>query len=244
MRLNKLQRFAAIKTFPNVFERPKDKKGNWHKQYFNNACPITLELACGKGEYSVALAQKNPRKNYIGVDIKGNRIYVGAKKGLEIPLKNLAFLRCQIEDIDQYFAPGEVSELWLTFPDPFLRGSKYKKRLTHPRFLRLYQNILQPQASLHLKTDSADLMHFTQTVCHLYQLPVEEQLHYCHHQALPEHPDPTIFIPTHYERQNISRSQKNFYIRFRLSRQLQNTALDAILKERLNALRYKNLKGV
>lgn len=235
MRLNKLQRFAAIKTFPNVFERTKDKKGNWHRQYFNNSCPITLELACGKGEYSVALAQKNPRKNYIGVDIKGNRIYVGAKQGLEIPLNNLAFLRCQIEDIDQYFAPGEVSELWLTFPDPFLRGSKLKKRLTHPRFLRLYQNILQPQGPLHLKTDSADLMSFTQSVCQLYQLPVEEQLHYCHRQPLPEHPDPAIFIPTHYERQNISQSRKNFYIRFCLSRQLQNTALDAVLKERLSS---------
>src|SRR5690606_20510990 len=119
---------------------------------------------CGRGEYTLGLAQMHPDKNYIGVDIKGNRMYLGAKKALDQQISNAGFLRTQIETIQAYFAPGEVAEIWITFPDPQLRTSKAKKRLTHPRFLRLYQQILSPGGRIHLKTDSPELYLFTRKV--------------------------------------------------------------------------------
>ena len=139
----KLQRFEAIKLFPNVLQYPEGMDGKW-QEFFKNDHPITLELACGKGEYTVGLATMYRDRNFIGVDLKGNRIYIGAKKSLEEGLGNAAFLRTQIEQINAYFGPAEVAEIWLTFPDPQLRISKAKKRLTHPKFLRLYQRLLVP----------------------------------------------------------------------------------------------------
>ena len=124
-------------------EFPTDMAGNW-KTFFGNKNPITLELACGKGEYTLGLARLHPARNFIGVDIKGNRIWVGAKKALTENLSNAGFLRTQIEQLPQYFSPGEVNEIWITFPDPQLRFSKAKKRLTHPVFLRKYQEVLAP----------------------------------------------------------------------------------------------------
>ncbi|HRN56072.1 MAG TPA: tRNA (guanosine(46)-N7)-methyltransferase TrmB [Agriterribacter sp.] len=129
----KLIRFEAIKTFPNVLQYPQGMQGKWNV-FFGNSNGITLELACGKGEYTVALAQQYPNRNFIGIDLKGNRIWVGAKRCIEEGTGNAAFLRTQIEKITDYFAPGEVHEIWITFPDPQLRLSKAKKRLTHPRF--------------------------------------------------------------------------------------------------------------
>ncbi|HEX8462341.1 MAG TPA: tRNA (guanosine(46)-N7)-methyltransferase TrmB, partial [Segetibacter sp.] len=140
MGLNKLERFAEIKTFSNVLEYPQDMKGKW-KEFFGNDNPITLELACGKGEYAVGLGRLHRDKNFLGLDIKGNRMWVGARTALKEGLTNVGFIRTQIEKITDYFAEGEVAEIWITFPDPQLRGSKAKKRLTHPRFLRLYQII-------------------------------------------------------------------------------------------------------
>ena len=122
----KLVRFAAIETYPNVLQYPKDMPGNW-KEHFGNNNPITLELACGKGEYSLGLSAENPDRNYIGVDIKGNRIYIGAKKALAEKRENVAFLRVQIGHLEEYFAPGEVDEIWILFPDPFLRKGKAKE---------------------------------------------------------------------------------------------------------------------
>src|SRR5215204_5820337 len=136
----KLVRFAEIETFPNVLQYPDGIMGEW-KQFFKNNNPVTLELACGKGEYAVGLAQLYPQRNFIGVDLKGNRIWVGAKKALKEHLDNVAFLRIQIDRITEFFADGEVEEIWITFPDPQLRVSRDKKRLTHPKFLRLYQTI-------------------------------------------------------------------------------------------------------
>ena len=159
----KLVRFEAIKNFANVLQYPEGMKGRWH-HYFGNSHRLTLELACGKGEYSVALGRAHQDGNYIGVDIKGNRIYIGAKKALAEGLKNVAFLRAQIGQRRDYFAPGEVAEIWIIFPDPFLREGKAKNRLTHPRFLRLYQQVLPPGARIHLKTDSQELYTFTQEV--------------------------------------------------------------------------------
>ena len=132
----KLQRFAELETFSNVLQFPQGMPGQW-EQHFGNSHPITLELACGKGEYALGLARLYPGRNFIGVDLKGNRIWVGARQAIREGLTNVAFLRTQIDLIHQYFAPAEVSEIWITFPDPQLRLSKAKKRLTHPKFLRL-----------------------------------------------------------------------------------------------------------
>ncbi|HEV2830617.1 MAG TPA: tRNA (guanosine(46)-N7)-methyltransferase TrmB, partial [Hanamia sp.] len=151
MAQKKLKRFAEIKKFANVLEYPENMNGKWHA-FFKNNNPIILELACGKGEYATGLAQLYPGKNFIGVEIKGNRLWVGAKFSLDNRLNNVAFLRTQIEKINQYFDGSEIDEIWITFPDPQLRISKAKKRLTHPRFLRLYQKILREGGKIHLKT--------------------------------------------------------------------------------------------
>jgi len=156
----KLIRFEEIRQFSNVLEYPPDMKGNWHR-FFGNQHPITLELACGKGEYAVGLARLHPEENFIGIDIKGNRIWRGAKTALEEKMKNVAFIRSAIDQITAYFAANEIAGIWLTFPDPQLRESRSKKRLTHPRFLRLYQQFLAPGARVHLKTDSPVLYTFT-----------------------------------------------------------------------------------
>ena len=146
----KLQRFAEVLTFPNVLQYPENMAGTW-TSFFHNENPITLELACGKGEYAVGLGRLFADRNFLGVDVKGNRIWVGAKTALKENLTNVGFLRTQIDRIGTYFAPGEVSEIWLTFPDPQLRTSKARKRLTHPKFLQLYQQILRPGGYIHLK---------------------------------------------------------------------------------------------
>src|SRR5436190_23323744 len=135
MAQKKLIRFKAINSFANVLQCPENMQGQW-KYFFKNQNPITLELACGKGEYTVGLAKIYPDKNYIGVDIKGNRLWVGAKKCIDEKILNAAFLRIEIEKINSYFNTDEVDEIWITFPDPQLRKSKAKKRLTHPKFLR------------------------------------------------------------------------------------------------------------
>ena len=156
----KLIRFKAIGAFSNVLEEPKDVKGRWN-EVFGNDNPITLELACGKGEYSVGLGREHKDRNFIGVDIKGNRIHAGAKIALNEPIPNVRFLRTQIGHIAEHFAEGEVAEIWIIFPDPFLRDSKAKNRLTHSRFLHFYQKILKPGAIINLKTDSKELYDFT-----------------------------------------------------------------------------------
>ena len=173
MAQKKLQRFADIKNFPNVLEYPQHMSGTWH-QFFGNAGPVVLELACGRGEYTVALSKMFPCTNFVGVDVKGNRIYIGAKKCLDEKLANAAFLRTQITMLPDYFHPGEVHQIWITFPDPHLRTSKAKKRLTHPRFLRLYQQVLAADGFIHLKTDSPQLYEFTKNVIDFYHLPLVE----------------------------------------------------------------------
>ncbi|MFK7933769.1 MAG: tRNA (guanosine(46)-N7)-methyltransferase TrmB [Saprospiraceae bacterium] len=172
---NKLKKFAEILTFPNVYENVDMKnpriedtaqqviemKGKWNEKHFKNDHPITLELACGRGEYTLQLARKYPNRNFIGVDIKGARIWQGAKIALEEKLDNAAFLRTRIELIEHFFTKGEVSEIWITFPDPFLRNSKSNRRLTSPPFLDRYQKFLDPAGFIHLKTDSPELYEFT-----------------------------------------------------------------------------------
>src|SRR5580704_11125364 len=153
MAQKKLLRFKALNSFSNVFQYPQGMQGKWN-EFFKNENPIVLELACGKGEYAIGLAKMYPHKNYIGVDLKGNRIYIGAKKCLEENITNVAFLRTHIDKLPDYFNKDEVQEIWLTFPDPQLRKSRSKKRLTHPRFLRLYNQVLIDRGAIHLKTDS------------------------------------------------------------------------------------------
>ncbi len=205
----KLWRFEQIKGFKNVFQYPENVKGTW-SNYFGNTHPLILELACGKGEYAVGLGRMHPENNYIGIDLKGNRIYVGAKTALDENLNNVAFIRSQIDKIGNYFNQGEVSEIWITFPDPQLRTSRAKKRLTHPRFLRIYQEILKPEGCIHLKTDSPVLYEFTLLVCKYYNIPIEQASDNVYAQ---EHVPDELKIQTHYEKLDIAKSNRIHYIK-------------------------------
>lgn len=232
MAQKKLKRFGEIKRFSNVLEYPEDISGKW-KHFFKNDNPIVLELACGKGEYTVGLAQMYPGRNLIGVDIKGNRLWVGAKFSLDNDLKNAAFLRTQIDKITEYFEPGEVDEIWITFPDPQLRISKANKRLTHPKFLRLYKKILKPGGKINLKTDSPVLYSFTKTVIDMYGLTVITDSDHVYEDAGLS---PELNIKTHYEGLDIAGSNRIFYLCFSLPQQLgdNDDQLSSLLKTQAN----------
>lgn len=222
----KLERFSEINSFNNVLQHPANMPGNWHL-FFKNDHSVTLELACGKGEYTVALAEKYPDQNFIGIDIKGNRIWRGAKTALESGLTNAAFLRIEIDAIDRYFSVAEVNEIWITFPDPQLRLSKIKKRLTHPKFLRLYRQILKPGGAMHLKTDSPALYHFTKAVIEMYDLSLITDYNDVY---AVENLHTDLMIKTHYESLDIAQSNKIFYLKFLLDKELP-AEKDAVLKD-------------
>jgi tRNA (guanine-N7-)-methyltransferase len=228
MAQKKLQRFASFSSFTNSFEYPEGMKGNW-AGFFKNSNPLVLELACGRGEYTYGLAKLFPQQNFIGIDVKGNRMYIGAKKCLEENLVNAAFLRTQIEMMTDYFDEREVDEIWITFPDPQLRTSRAKKRLTHPRFLRLYQQVLKPGGYIHLKTDSPDLYLFTKRVSGLYDLHIAEDSDdvYAGSNVNAE-----LKIKTHYEALDIAESKKIHYLKFSLPDQIRDIddQLQEILK--------------
>ena len=212
MAQKKLIRFKELKSFANAMEYPENMPGKWN-EFFKNNNPIILELACGKGEYTVGLGQLYPDKNFIGVDIKGNRMWAGAKKALENKIMNVGFLRTQIDKITQYFSKDEVAEIWITFPDPFLRKSKTRKRLTHPKFLRLYHQFLKPDGLIHLKTDSPDLYQFTKTVIDLYGLKTITDFNDLYkNEAIAAE----LKIKTHYESLDIAKSNTIFYVCFTL----------------------------
>lgn len=165
---NKLRKFADINSFSNVIQPPAhhtidrfERKGRWGSTFFHNENPLILEVGCGKGEYSIALAKAFPKKNVIGVDIKGDRIWKGARDALDMGLHNVAFLRIQAENIGSFFDKNEVSSIWLTFPDPQSRKTREKKRLTSPWFLERYRSILAPESPIHLKTDNRGLFEYT-----------------------------------------------------------------------------------
>lgn len=208
----KLIRFAELDTFDNVLQFPKNVKGKW-SEFFGNTNPIVLELACGKGEYAVGLAMLSAGRSLIGVDVKGNRMWVGAKKALEINLRNVAFLRTEIDKVNEYFEKDEVSEIWITFPDPHLRKSKARKRLTHPKFLRLYHQFLKPGGNVHLKTDSPDLYNFTKQVIEMYGCVVRVD-----YEDLYSQPNISeeLKIKTHYESLDIAQSNRIHYLCFSL----------------------------
>ena len=175
---DKLRRFAENLTFDcmiqpefeDIFHRDHPLKGRWHEDFFKNSNPIVLELGCGRGEYTVALGQANPDKNFIGVDIKGARMWRGAKTATQENLANIGFVRTRIEFINSFFAEGEVSEIWITFPDPQLKTRRAKKRLTSPIFLEYYSKMLVADGLIHLKTDSQHLYNYTNAVVDNYGL--------------------------------------------------------------------------
>lgn len=222
----KLIRFNEIKTFDNVLEFPQEMKGKWNA-FFNNDNPITLELACGKGEYAVGLGRMHPNRNFIGIDIKGNRIWRGAKTAIDEGLNNVAFIRSHIDKLVDYFGPGEVSEIWITFPDPQLKGARMKKRLTYSRFLRLYQQVISKEATINLKTDSPDLYRFTKAVAAVFELPLLQDSDNVYGQ-----PDiaQELRIRTHYEGLDIAGSNRIHYLQFKLDKELP-IEKDVILKE-------------
>lgn len=229
----KLIKFEAIKKFENVLEYPAGMAGNWNA-YFNQLNngnnsneapaikPLVLELACGRGEYAVGLAREHSHQNFLGLDIKGNRIWKGASIAIQEGLKNVAFLRTQIENCVDYFSKDEVSEIWITFPDPQLRISKAKKRLTHPQFLRCYQTFLRQGGLVNLKTDSPNLFLFTKTVIELYGLTliVATDDLYGNEFRNSNKWDERYAIKTYYEGLNIASSNRIYYIQFKIDKVL------------------------
>ena len=212
-----------------MLQYPKNVAGNWN-DFFKNKSSLTLELACGKGEYAVGLAQLYPQRNFIGIDLKGNRIWVGAKKALQNNLNNVAFIRTKIDQVAEYFFKNEVTEIWITFPDPQLRMSKAKKRLTHPKFLRLYQQFLVPDGLIHLKTDSPDLYRFTKKVIGLYECPLHKDLD----NVYKEEPvQEELKIKTHYESLDIAGSNRIHYLCFSLPQIFSGKEKDEELKQLL-----------
>lgn len=208
----KLIRFQAINNFSNVFQYPEGMSGKWN-EYFGNNNPITLELACGKGEYSTGLGTMHPDRNFIGVDVKGNRIFIGARKALREGLSNVAFLRTQILQLTQYFTAGEVSEIWIIFPDPFLRASKSGNRLTHPRFLSLYQKVLKPGSVINLKTDSRELYEFTLESIAETGCTIRENIEDIYGKGLATGP---LAIQTFYEGMHLAEGRTIYYLSFTL----------------------------
>ncbi len=210
MAKQKLFRYAEVGKLDNVIELDPRLKGRWAADFFHNSNPIVLELACGKGHYTLELARRYPHKNLIGVDIKGERIYIGALQGLQEKLSNAAFLRTQIEDLLHYFEPGEISEIWITFPDPYLR--KPGKRLTSPRFLKIYSELLPDTGLVHLKTDDPVLHDYTLKMIELYGLELIEHNADIYAGA-PDGSD--LFIQTFYEGKHLSEGRIIRYVCFR-----------------------------
>ncbi|MCB9263026.1 MAG: tRNA (guanosine(46)-N7)-methyltransferase TrmB [Flavobacteriales bacterium] len=208
----KLIKFAEVSSFANVFEHDEAPKGAWDKA-FEKKQPLVLELACGKGEYTIGLAKMFPNKNFLGLDIKGNRIWRGAKTALEENLKNAAFLRCQINRITDHFEANEVSEIWITFADPHPRDGKAKKRLTHPNFLELYQQISCSPLIINLKTDSDLLYAFTKEV--IAEKQIEPEIDCNDVYTWDERPQ-ELNIQTYYEHKWLDKGIKIKYLRFKL----------------------------
>lgn len=226
---NKLKKFEDLLTYPHVYENydpkfPKlthskgmeaDLKGGWSIKHFKNDKPIILELACGRGEYTEALAEAYPENNYIGVDVKGARIWKGASNTFAKGLFNAAFLRTRIEQIDLFFAPLEIAGIWITFPDPFLRNSKENKRLTSARFLDKYKPILRKGALIHLKTDDPTLYDFTLDVLSKYEgakiLYSNDDI-YANSLEYEE-----LHFKTYYEKSHLADGRKIKYIRFTIN---------------------------
>lgn len=214
---DKLRKFAEVATFPNVVQLDAGKpfKGKWASEFFKNEKPLILELACGKGEYTVNLAKLFPEKNFIGIDYKGNRIWRGAKTAIEEGISNVGFLRIQIETILEYFAEGEVSEIWITFPDPQPQESREKKRLTNPAFLERYKNILVPEGIMHLKTDNDGFYAYTVEQIDLQNLPKLKETTDLYHSDLV---DEVLSIKTYYEKKYLAVDKNINYVQWKFKK--------------------------
>lgn len=218
---NKLKRFKENETFANVIQPTREEvvnnfsyKGKWHS-FFKNKNPIVLELGCGKGEYTIALAEKNPTKNFIGIDIKGARFWRGAKTALEDNLKNVAFIRTQIELIDYIFDENEIDEIWITFPDPQIKYKRTKHRLTNRDFLKKYHHILKKEGLVNLKTDSEFMHGYTLGLLHGEG---HEILHSNHDVYKNMHsPEEVTDTQTFYEKQYLEKEKPITYIKFKLN---------------------------
>ena len=218
----KLEKFADMRSYPHVFEYPFsvvdnvpfEMKGHWNREFFHNDHPIVVELGCGRGEYTVGLARMFPDKNFIGVDIKGSRMWSGATEALREGLPNVAFLRTNIEIIDRFFGEGEVSEIWLTFSDPQMK--KATKRLTSTYFMNRYRRFLIPDGLIHLKTDSNFMFTYTKYMVEKNRFPVEFQTEDLYHSGLV---DKILGIQTYYEQQWLDRGLTIKYMKFRLPKE-------------------------
>ena len=221
--INKLKRFKENETFSNVIQPTRDAlvkesyplRGNWNAQIFKNDNPIILELGCGKGEYTVALAKRNPNNNYIGIDIKGARFWRGAKTAMEEKMTNVCFLRTQIELVDKAFAENEVDEIWITFPDPQIKYKRTKHRMTNLQFLERYKKILKPNGIMHLKTDSEFMHGYTLGLLH----GAGHEVLYANHNVykLEGSPQEVTQIQTFYESQYLEQNKAITYIRFKIN---------------------------
>jgi tRNA (guanine-N7-)-methyltransferase len=219
---NKLKRFKENETFTNVFQPSREEvtqgdfplRGKWNEDFFKNTNSLVLELGCGKGEYSVGLAEKNPDKNFVGIDIKGARFWRGAKTAIESGLNNVAFVRTQIELIQGIFADGEVNEIWITFPDPQIKYKRTKHRMTNPEFLKLYKKILTNDGIVNLKTDSEFMHGYTLGIL---QGAGHEILYSNHDVYINEgSPEEVTGIQTFYEKQYLEVNKPITYIRFKI----------------------------
>ena len=221
---DKLRRFAENLTFDcmiqpefeDIFHRDHPLKGRWHQDFFHNDKPIVLELGCGKGEYTIALAQRDPDRNYIGIDIKGARMWRGAKTATEQNMKNVAFVRTRIEFINSFFGEGEISEVWITFPDPQLKTRRAKKRLTAPLFLERYAKMLAEDGVINLKTDSQHLFAYTSAVIDHFSLPCEVANDDIYGSG---YADEVLSVKTAYEQMVLERGLPITYTRFSLGGQ-------------------------
>lgn len=219
---NKLKRFKENETFHNVIQPSREDlladnfslKGKWSQDFFKNNNPIILELGCGKGEYTVALAKRNPNYNYIGVDIKGSRFWRGAKTAVENNMSNVAFLRTQIELIENAFDKEEVSEIWITFPDPQIKYKRTKHRLTNAEFLARYKNIMKENGVVNLKTDSEFMHGYTLGLLH----GAGHEVIYANHNIYKNEgaPEEVTSIQTFYESQYLEQNKPITYIQFRI----------------------------
>jgi tRNA (guanine-N7-)-methyltransferase len=219
---SKLEKFADLDTFPNSFAFHFDNvavgfpmRGKWRQDFFKNENPIVLELGCGKGEYTVGLAKKHPEKNFIGVDIKGNRIWTGAKQALDDKMPNVAFLRTRIDFIDHCFEKDEVDEIWITFPDPQPQKTRERKRLTNTIFLNRYKKFLKPGGLIHLKTDSTSFYEYTMEVIEKNNLKLIWHTNHLYRDCPPERKE-LIEIKTHYEKLFTAKGEDIKYISFQL----------------------------
>jgi len=217
---NKLRKFSEMENFENVIQPETyhltndiSLKGKWNKDFFKNKNPIVLELGCGKGEYSVSLAERYPEKNFIGIDIKGNRMWKGATDSIKMGLENIAFLRIRIENIEKCFSENEISEIWITFPDPQIKKRREKKRLTHPVFLKKYSSFLQKEGIINLKTDSQFLYGYTLGIIegHKHKLLDCVEDIYGVHQLRQD-----MDVKTHYEKIYLEKETPITYTKFSL----------------------------